>query len=366
MSCLIQRSNGIWYGVFSGGGKRIWRTTGTTCRDEALVIVESLGREFISPRKMKILQFRDILVPLVQGELAPGTVKLIMAGFTSFARIIDDIPIRAVTPYHVEKFKSTRLQEVSAVKVSIDFRALRASFNRAVRLRFLETNPFTACANIRIQEKEPRRLSEAELTILLEVMRDDPVAVVTLCAVATGMRLGEILSLKWHQMDLAHGFIRLENRSDFTLKNRRQRIVPLGEIVKQLLAEIPRPSDYVFSNALGNPYKVGTISTKFKKFVRKAGLPEEVHFHCLRHTSGSCLIETGSPISHVQKILGHSSLRVTEIYIHQVPSQLRESVLKLDPMLERILQNSIRRAPSIETVSRSQNPSPSQSSSEAL
>jgi integrase len=154
------------------------------------------------------------------------------------------------------------------------------------------------------------------------------------------MRLGEILALKWNQIDLVQGFIQLENRSDFTLKNRKQRIVPLGEIMKQILVETPRAGDYVFSGASGKPYKVGAMSARFKKFARKAGLSEEIHFHCLRHTSGSCLVDTGSPITHVQKILGHSSVRVTEMYIHQIPLQLRESTLRLDPMLARILKGS--------------------------
>jgi integrase len=364
MPSLIKRANGIWYGVFSSGRKRVWRTTGSKCREEALVIAESLGREFLSPKKLKVLQFRDMLIPLIHGELAPGTVKLISAAFVSFVRIIGNVPIGAVTPYLVEKFKLLRLHEVSAVKVSIDFRALRASFNRAVRFRFLERNPFSECDNIRIPEKEPRRLSEDELTALIRVMRDDPVATLVVCAVATGLRSGELLSLKWNQIDLVQGFIHLKNRSDFTLKNRRQRIVPVGDIVKNILTQIPRHSDFVFSDPSGRPYRVGSVSAKFKRFARKAGLTEEIHFHCLRHTNGSCLIDCGSPISHVQRILGHSSVRVTEIYIHQIPAQLRESTLKLDPMLERILQNGTKRAPSIETASSSQNPS--QSSSETL
>jgi hypothetical protein len=177
MSSLIQRSNGVWYGVYSHRGKRVWKSTGARCREEASIIAESLEREFLSPKKMKLFQFRDVLMPLLQGELAPSTVRLIAAAFASFARIIGNIPMTAITPYHVEQFKSARLQEVSAVKVSIDFRALRASFNRAIRLRFLEGNPFCECNNIRVLEKEPRRLSEDELTKLLDVMRDDLMAI---------------------------------------------------------------------------------------------------------------------------------------------------------------------------------------------
>ena len=84
----------------------------------------------------------------------------------------------------------------------------------------------------------------------------------------------------------------------------------------------------------------GTVSAKFKRYAQLAGLPEVVHFHTLRHTFGTLMADGGAPIDYIGKILGHSSLSATQIYLHTLPARLRQSVLILDPMLSRVLARS--------------------------
>ena len=70
------------------------------------------------------------------------------------------------------------------------------------------------------------------------------------------------------------------------------------------------------------------------QYARQAGLPQGIHFHSLRHTGATWLVEGGVPITHVQALLGHSALSTTMVYAHTTPSHLRESVATLDDFLE--------------------------------
>ncbi|MHA1988885.1 MAG: tyrosine-type recombinase/integrase [Promethearchaeota archaeon] len=100
-------------------------------------------------------------------------------------------------------------------------------------------------------------------------------------------------------------------------KSRKVRFIPIANPVKEILLKNP-PSIlsiskyFVFNNGNGIPFRADTISKKFKKAVRKAELPEEIHFHSLRSSFGSLLLQRGISISVISKLLGHSSISVTE------------------------------------------------------
>ena len=68
-------------------------------------------------------------------------------------------------------------------------------------------------------------------------------------------------------------------------------------------------------------------------FVRKAGLPEAVHFHTIRHTFGTWLVEIGVPLPYVKEIMGHSSITTTLIYAHHSPEHLQAAIGQLDEII---------------------------------
>ena len=78
----------------------------------------------------------------------------------------------------------------------------------------------------------------------------------------------------------------------------------------------------VFTDRDGEPIRPGRVTTRFKDMTRKADLDERIHFHSLRHTTGSWLAMKGVPMKVIQEILGHSSLSVTEKYSHLAPETL--------------------------------------------
>jgi len=163
-----------------------------------------------------------------------------------------------------------------------------------------------------------------------EALKDCPLYFQALVKVAfyTGMRKGEILSLRWKDIDWKNKKIMIAKT-----KNNERRIIPTnGEVYKTLLS-LGRHirSEYIFVNPkTGKPY------VDFKKSWRsllKRTQIEDFRFHDLRHNFASYLVMSGVDIRTVQELLGHKSLRMTERYLHLAPEHLKNAVENLQKVV---------------------------------
>lgn len=134
-------------------------------------------------------------------------------------------------------------------------------------------------------------------------------AILTL-AYSTGMRVSEICDLKQEDIDSKRMLIHIKNA-----KGRKDRIVPLTNAVLYLLREHhlkERPSVFIFNGQnKGTKYTPTSCNQIVKKYIGK-----EYHFHLLRHSNATAMLEAGTDLRYIQKHLGHSSSKTTEIYTH--------------------------------------------------
>jgi integrase len=138
-----------------------------------------------------------------------------------------------------------------------------------------------------------------------------------LAAVGTGMRLGEIASLRWSDIDFEQGFISVRNTKDFTTKSGHERRIPIvGDAVEALkrayASGAVEDADHVFTVRTGARLDPSYVSKRFKHYVRLARLPERLRFHSLRHTTASWLVMRGASLQVVQAVFGHSNISVTQ------------------------------------------------------
>jgi integrase len=327
---FVQRKNGLYYGVFSHRGKRVWRSTFSRSEAEARRAYEQLAKEFICWDRLRLSEFRRELLGLLNRNVAETTLQLYDQSLKRFIHVIGDRQMKTVSPYHVELFKTRRLKNVSDVRVSIEFRTLKAAFSRAVKYGMLKSSPFTRGANVRIAQRQPRFLTAKEFKLLMSYIDDPLIHSIVLLAVCTSMRLSELINLKWADVDACGQVVNLVNRRDFVLKGKRGRVIPLNRKAMLALSLQPHRSEYVFSRSDGGRLNGRSVSRRFKQYVRKAGVSDEIHFHSLRHTGATWLVQQNVPITYVKEILGHSSLSTTMIYAHATPQHLRDSVCKLD------------------------------------
>lgn len=169
-----------------------------------------------------------------------------------------------------------------------------------------------------------RYLSKDECRALLENCNEHLRSIV-IFALNTGCRRGEILSLKWDNVDLKHGFIRL----DMT-KNGERRDIPISDLLRPVFQGLTRRLGvpYVFFDAAtGKPFQ--DVKRSFHTACKKARITD-FHFHDLRHTFASHLVVAGVDITTVSKLLGHKSLTMTLRYSHLAPNHLQNAVNMLN------------------------------------
>lgn len=229
-------------------------------------------------------------------------------------------------------------------------RVLSMALKQAVRWRLVSVNVADAVEPPRIQRTEMRTLDRAEVQKLLGAAKNSRLYEPILLAISTGMRRGEILGLKWSDIDLEKSRLRVArslqpDRSlaePKTVRSRREISLPattVGAIrqlkVRQNKLKLKLGSGYadqgfVFANELGAAWVPDSISTLFQSIVRHAELGK-LRFHDLRHTAASLLLEKGTPITTVAQILGHANTSTTlSVYAHAVKgsSQVAASVME--------------------------------------
>lgn len=172
-----------------------------------------------------------------------------------------------------------------------------------------------------------RYLSSEESKKLIDAS-DSHLKPIVITAMNTGMRRGEILNLKWDQVDLKHGFILL----DIT-KNVDRREIPINSTLKAAFQGLIHRIDisYVFyDHKTGEPYQ--DVKNSFHSACRRAKI-KDFHFYDLRHTFASQLVMAGIDLTTVKELLGHKTLTMTLRYAHLAPSHKVKAVDVLDGVL---------------------------------
>jgi integrase len=333
MASLVKRSNGYFYLVTFLRGKRIWQSTGATTKSGAIRFLEDKKRKSKQCNNLTLSQFRTQYLSFAQTNLAPSTVTLYTGAITSFVKYIGDHLLTDYTPQLIEQYKVSHLKKVSATKVNIDFRSLKSVFGTAVNWGLLSENPFKRCKQLRLPQMKPIYLTPEDFQTLLSVIPYDWYRDLVRFAVSTMMRVGEIVNLKWSSIDLEQRLILVENTETYRTKTRKSRVVPMNEWVYCFLIRKEKKNEHVFTFPDGKSLRVGYVSTRFTKYVRKAPIDQKIHFHSLRHTGATWLVQKDVPIFTVQHILGHSSIATTQIYSHLGVEDMRRSIDQLTNLI---------------------------------
>jgi integrase len=207
-----------------------------------------------------------------------------------------------------------------AARLSMILLSAVFSFAKARGLR--DDNP---CSGVKRYKpgKSERFLSAAEQVRLGEVLAEAEIAGVNPTHIAvirtlalTGARLGEILRLRWSEIDFERGCLRLpDSKTGY-------KVVPLGAAALELLAGQERRSDYVFPSdvKIGNP--IADVSHVWQRVRKTAGLAD-VRLHDLRHSFASNIVNAGGTLPVIGALLGHRNIATTQRYAHLADDPLR-------------------------------------------
>lgn len=329
---LFKRSNGYYYVYYrSTGGKWKSITTRTKLKPEANRFFSNLKQNLeVKKEPLTLAAYQDRYLEYSRSTHSPQTTQRTAIVLAHFCRFIGSLFVAEITPLDIEHFKTHRLGRVSPVTVNIELRTLKAFFNLAVDWEILNLSPFRKVKPARVAEQLPVYLSKDDFRKLLSQIRPAWLRALVVFAANTGMRRGELINLKWGDVDIAGRLLRVKNTDTFTTKSKRERLIPLNRQAQDTLNAQDVISEYVFTDARGNKLRAKTVSENFQRAVKDSELNPLLHFHSLRHTFATWLVRDGVSIYEVQKLLGHSTVKMTEVYSHLASSDLHNTVGKLD------------------------------------
>jgi integrase len=274
----------------------------------------------------------------VEEEIKPTTLDSYGSIFRTHIepRPLGDLPIRKANAGTVRRLKAQMRRNGKAPKtIQNAYRLLNQIFEFAKQKEWCQANPCEEVKSPRVERQtELRFLNQEELADLLRSVDIDGLFGATdrllfLTAALTGMRQGELLALRWKDVDWQAERIRVRRnyvRGHWvTPKSRRMRSVPLAPVVAEEL-EIHRQrsnydsgDDLVFAHPeTGDVLDHCQLVRRFKKALKAAGLPP-LRFHDLRHTFGTQMAANGTPPLKLKEWFGHGSVKTTEIYEHYAP-----------------------------------------------
>lgn len=243
---------------------------------------------------------------------------------------------------------------LSARTVQYIHATLRRALGQALKWDLVARNVATLVDPPRVVRPEVQPLTPEAAKALLEAARGDRLSALYTVALALGLRQGELLGLRWADVDLDNGFLhvrralqRIDGKLQLvepkTAKSRRTIAMPAFVVaalrehrLRQGLERMFVGEGWqdafglVFTTAIGTPLDEGNVRRQFKRLLAKAGLPD-MRFHDLRHSCASLLLAQGLSLRAIMEVLGHSQIALTaNTYTHILPQMQREAADAMD------------------------------------
>ena len=335
---LVKRG-GMWWMSFMYQGRQVRRSTETSDKQLAEAIlgkirVQIVEGKFFDKPKEDAKTFSELMERYLTEHASRRTQSRRYAIMVkNLKRFFGNPKLTEITPKSIVAFKNKRYGDgVTPATINRELAMLKKAFNLACReWEWAKDNPVCRVSMEREQNTRDRWLTDDEEQRLLAAsapyVRD-----LILFAINTGMRRGEILSLTWAGVDLTRRTVTV-----FKSKNGERRTIPANQAVMDLLLEkrrlkelTKRPvPDVVFASETGTPIDGSNLRRGFL-IALKAARITDLHFHDLRHTFATRLVQAGVDLYKVQRLLGHKSPSKTQRYAHHYPESLRDGVEILD------------------------------------
>lgn len=330
---LSKRKNGIYYvQYYDYSEEKIKRvSTSSRSKKDALKFLNEFDKFLdskIYKKPITLTQFIDEYIKFIGYTYSVKYLQSIVLSFRQLLKFTNDISLKKISIRLAQEFLSMTYKRTEK-GAELYLRTLKAAFNRAVDWGYIEDNPFKKVKLPKSQKTYPLFIKESELDIILKHTSNEELKLLFILAFNTGMRLGELTNLKWENVDLKYETIIVKNDTSFSTKSRKDRIIPMNRKVSELFkkkAYSRQLSVYVFTKSGGIKFNNDYITKNFKKVVRRAKLNDKIHFHTLRHSFASRLVQKGASIYIVKELLGHSDVSTTQIYSHLEQSNLKEVI----------------------------------------
>ena len=259
-----------------------------------------------------------------------------------------------------EYFEAVNTDKTLSNKTILHYhRFISSIMNTAVKWQIIVSNPCERVDPPKVQQRTAEYLEADEAVRLLELIENEPIQYKTAVTVLlfTGMRRGELLGLKWEDVNFENQTISISRSmlylpekgvfEDETKTDSSNRVIKIPNAAANVLDSLRKwqlkqqftfgtywnYNDYIFTSQDGSPMHPDTLSSWFHDFIQKTDLPQ-IHIHSLRHTNATLSIANGVAVTTVAGQLGHANATTTaKIYAHSIKSAQAAAAEMMDDLL---------------------------------
>jgi len=303
------------------------------------------------------------LFSVKKNEIKPTSFESYESVYRNYIKpyLIADLPIKDLKSLKIQEYYNKLLSDnISTSNIKKSHKLLRQFFEYTEREGYILKNP---CSNVAlpknnkstetiINERKTKfqYFNENEIEELLKIFKDTRYYNIILFALGTGMRKGEILGLQWSDIDfenkeihVLHNLSHVANISENGQKNYSTvlqtpkstnsiRVIPMSNKIFNLLNSLPFKSDYVFCNDKGSHFDIKWTEKFWHNKLKNTNMKDK-RFHDSRHTFATMLLLNGANLIQIKELLGHSSVKITEMYLDALPKSKAEIINKIDYLL---------------------------------
>ena len=372
----VTKKGNRWYYVLdvgtdpkTGKRKQKWFSGFNTKREAERAMAKKIAEimlkgDYVEPKR---IPFRNLLKDWLEYHVKHRTSPKTMETYKylisrHIVPQIGDLAIDKLSPYHLQKLYSDLLdhekdagKKLSKTTVHHIHRICYGALKWAVQMRMIPHNVAENVTPPQRNKQEIKTWTQEEVNRFLEEAKKEWLYPLFFVAVATGLRRGELLGLKWGDVDLDQGTLSIRRTvqrtgaglivREQTKTDNSRRTVSISPATVELLNKhqrkqaeqlklLGKKSDFVFTNTLGNILEPRKVNQVFDRIIRRAGLPK-IRFHDLRHTHATLLLQQGVHPKIVSERLGHANIGITmDIYSHVIPSMQRKAAKMFDQILD--------------------------------
>jgi integrase len=359
---IYQRKDGRWVASITLEGhkrKEFYGKTRKEVQEKLKVALRELEQgALVTGPQQTVSQYLNEWLKVHKQAVRPRTYERYEAIVRlHLAPTLGKIPLQKLTGQHLQRLYTEKLESgLSSTTVSAIHNMLHTALDKAIKLGILTRNVCETVSPPRKTHKEMNPLTPEQIHQLLEAAKGHPQEALFILALATGMRRGELLGLKWQDINFERGVLQVrraltrmptglgyQETEPKTKKSRRSIVLIAFAIealkkhrAKQLEMKLAagdtwEEHDYVFCAPAGKHLNPGyDVLVQLKKLLKKAGLPD-VRFHDLRHSTATLLLSKGTHPKVVQEILGHSVISMTlDTYSHVLPTMQKDAMQGLN------------------------------------
>ncbi len=332
----------VWWMSFVYRGEQVRKSTETRDKKLAERIYTKVLGEIVQGKWFERLPERSFIEMMEKYEVEHVSQKDSARQYKGYIRNLRpffcEYSLSEITPSVINEYKMKRRKDgVGPASINRELAVVKNAFNKALKeWGWVRENPVTRIS----MEKEPpgrvRYLTDEEFEKLLKAC-PEWLRPIVLTARHTGLRRENIMSLKWHQVDLFRRVITIERT-----KNGERLGIPVNDTLTGVFKKLSKVryigSEYVFYHPAAKKKSAKRtfdgrryyeLKTAFRNALNEAGI-RNFRFHDLRHCFASALVQRGAALYEVQRLLGHKSHSMTQRYSHLAPENLRKAVLRLD------------------------------------